>query len=105
MRSLMRSKKAGDRLTKFWYPWMSVWIELSRRLLQHPFSCLRRIHGFDGFLLIFGAGCDCGCGAGCRAGGGPGVRCILFCLQIMMKTKILNSIKNGSTLTFCRKSL
>ena len=33
-------------------------------------------------------------GAGCRAGADPVFRCVLFCLLIMMKLKILNSIKS-----------
>ena len=49
--------------------------------------------GFGGFLLLLGGGCCCGCGAGCRADESPGFRCVLFCLQIMMKIKTLNSIK------------
>ena len=28
--------------------------------------------------------------AGCRANAGPGFRCVLLCLQIIMKIKILN---------------
>ena len=60
--------------------------------------------GFGGFLLL-GARWGCGCGAGCRAGAGPGFRGVLFCLQIMMKIKILNSIKTKSTLNLCKKSL
>ena len=51
------------------------------------------IQGFGGFLLLLDGGCCCACGAGCRAGGGPRFRYVLFCLQIMMKIKILNSIK------------
>ena len=47
--------------------------------------------GFCGFLILLGGGC--GERAGCRAGAGPGFRCVLFCLQIMMKIKILNSPK------------
>ena len=47
--------------------------------------------GFSSFLLLLDGGC--GEGAGCRAGAGPGFRCVLFCLQIIMKIKILNSIK------------
>ena len=61
-------------------------------------------HGFDGFLLRLGGGCGCGEGAGCRAGAGPGLKFFLFCLQIIMEIKILNSIKNKSTLS-CRKSV
>ena len=61
--------------------------------------------GFDGFLLLLGAGRGYGCGADCRAGGGPGFRCVLLCLQIMRKIKILNSMKTKSTLSFCRRSL
>ena len=41
---------------------------------------------FGGFLLLPGIGW--GCGTGCRAGAGPGFRCVLLCLQIMMKIKI-----------------
>ena len=37
--------------------------------------------GFGRFLLLL----EAGCGVGCRAGGGPGFRCALPCLQIMMK--------------------
>ena len=48
--------------------------------------------GFGGFLLL-GGGCGSGEGVGCRAGAGPGFRCVLFCLQIIMKIKVLNSIK------------
>ena len=51
--------------------------------------------GLGGFLLLLGAGLGCGCPAGCMAGACPGFRCILFCLQIMMKIKILNSIKTN----------
>ena len=38
-------------------------------------------------------------------GGGPGLRCVLLSLLIMMKFKILNSVKTKSTLSFGRKSL
>ena len=55
--------------------------------------------GFGGFLLLLGGGFGCGEGAGCRAGGGPGFRCVLFCLQIIMKIKILNSIKTKESLS------
>ena len=37
MHSLIRSKKAGGILTKFWYPGMSVCMRLDRRLPYHPF--------------------------------------------------------------------
>ena len=47
------------------------------------------------FVLLLGIGC--GEGAGCRAGAGPGFRFFLFCLQIIIKIEILNSIKNKST--------
>ena len=40
-----------------------------------------------------------------RAGAGHGYRCVLFCLQIMMKIKILHSMKNKSALGLFRKSL
>ena len=46
--------------------------------------------GFGGFLLLLGGDSGCGEGAGCRAGGGPGFRFFFFCLQIIMKIKILN---------------
>ena len=49
--------------------------------------------GFGGFLLLLGGGCGCSEGAGCRAGAGPWFRFFIFCLQIMMKSKILNSLK------------
>ena len=42
--------------------------------------------GLVGFLLFLGAGWGCGSGAS------PAFRCVLFCLQIMMKIKILRSI-------------
>ena len=58
--------------------------------------------GLGAFLLLLVAGW--GCGAGCRAGGDPRFRCVLY-LQIIMKIKILNSIKTKSTKNFCRKSL
>ena len=48
---------------------------------------------FGGFILLLGAGSDYDCGAGCRAGAGPGLGFVLFCLQIMMKIKILNSLQ------------
>ena len=61
------------------------------------FYCLWMIQGmtkeFGGFLILLGADWDCGCGAGCRAGASPGFKCVLYCLQIMMKIKILNSIE------------
>ena len=44
-------------------------------------------------LLLIWAGWGCGCGAGYKAGGCPGFGCDLLCLQIMIKIKILNSIK------------
>ena len=59
--------------------------------------------GFGGFLLFLGAGWGCCCGVGCMAGCGPGFRCVLLSLQIMMKIKIL--IKTKSILSFCIKSL
>ena len=46
---------------------------------------------FSGFLFLLGGDGGCGEGAGCRAGTGPGFR--FFILQIIMKIKILNSIK------------
>ena len=49
------------------------------------------IQGFGGFLLVLGCGCDEV--AGCRAGAGPGFRFFIFCLHIIMKIKLLNSIK------------
>ena len=49
--------------------------------------------GFGVSLFLLGAGLVCGCGDGYRARAGPGFRCVLFCLQIKMKIKILNSIK------------
>ena len=49
--------------------------------------------GFGGFLLLLRGDCCCDRGAGCKAGGGPGFRCVLFCLQIIMKIKTLNSTK------------
>ena len=60
--------------------------------------------GFGGFLLLLGAGWGCCCGADCRAGGDPGFKCVLS-QQIMMKIKMLNSIKTKSIPSFCRKSL
>ena len=45
--------------------------------------------GFGGFLLLLGGECS----TGCRAGAGPGFRCVLFCVQNMMKIKLMNSIK------------
>ena len=54
---------------------------------------------------LLGAGCCCDWGACCMAGAGPGFICVLFCLQIIVKINILNSIINKSTLSFCRKSL
>ena len=50
-------------------------------------------------------GTGCGYGAGCRAGGCSGFRSVLLCLQIKMKIKTLNSIKNRSILSLSRKSL
>ena len=47
--------------------------------------------GFDGFLLLLGAGW--GCGVGCRAGDGAWFKCGLLCRPINMQIKILNSIK------------
>ena len=35
---------------------------------------------FCGFIFGLGSGGVCGEGAGCMVGGGPGFRCILFCL-------------------------
>ena len=61
--------------------------------------------GFGGFTLLLIGGCGCCEGAGCMTGAVPRFRFFLFCLQITMKIKILNSIKNKSTLGFCRKSL
>ena len=57
------------------------------------------IQGFGGFFLLLGGLWCCGCGAGCRTGAGPGFRCVLLCLQIIMKIKILNLIKNKTTLS------
>ena len=37
-------------------------------------------------------GLFCGCGAGFKNSGGLGFRCVI-CLQIMMKIKVINSIK------------
>ena len=45
---------------------------------------------FGDFLLLLGGGCGCGQFTSCRAGADPGFRCVLFCLQIIMKIKILN---------------
>ena len=49
--------------------------------------------GFGGFILLLGSCWGYGCGAGYMAGASLGYRCVLFCLQIMMKIKILNSRK------------
>ena len=76
---------------------------------MHPFFLYLKYPGHDPgvwwlkFLLLLGA--DWGCGAGCMAGAGPGFSCVVFCLQIMMKIKTLNSIKTKSSPSFCRKSL
>ena len=43
--------------------------------------------GFGGFLLLLG------CGWGCGEGVCSGFRFFPFCLQVIMKIKILNSIK------------
>ena len=52
---------------------------------------------FVDFHLLLGAGWGwgCGCSAACWAGAGPRFRCVFLCLQIIMKLKILNSIKTG----------
>ena len=50
------------------------------------------IQGFGGFLLLLGDR-GCGEGAGYMAGAGPGFRLVIFCLQIIIKIIILNSIK------------
>ena len=55
-----------------------------------------------GFLLLLGVDWVCGCGAGCRIGAGPGFICVIFYLQIAIT---INSIKNRSTPSLCRKSL
>ena len=60
---------------------------------------------FGSFLLLLGGSSGCDEGAGCTVGAGPGFRCVLFCMQIIMKIKILNSIKYKSILWFSRKSL
>ena len=49
--------------------------------------------GFGSFLFLVDGGWGCGEGAGCRVGASPGFRFFFFCLQIIMKIKILNSIK------------
>ena len=42
--------------------------------------------GLSAFLLLLMAGgCCCGEGAGCSVGAGSGCRCVLFCLQIIIK--------------------
>ena len=50
-------------------------------------------HGVGGFLLILGSGLSCACWAGWRVGCGSGFIFFLLSLQIKMKIKILNSIK------------
>ena len=60
--------------------------------------------GFGGFFPLQVAAWGCGCG-GCRVGGGSGFRCVLLCLQIMMKLKILNSIKKLKYPKLLQKSL
>ena len=49
--------------------------------------------GFCGFLLLPGGGGGYGKGAGCRAGAVPWFRCVILCLQIIVKIKIVNPIK------------
>ena len=49
--------------------------------------------GFTGFLFLLGTGWGCGCGRGCRAGVRPGFDFVPLYLQILIKIKILNSIK------------
>ena len=54
------------------------------------------------FLLGYGCGCEV---AGCMTGADAGFRLFLFCLQIIMKIKIFNSIENKSTPSFSRTPL
>ena len=61
--------------------------------------------GFCGFLLCLDGSGRCGEGAGCMAGAGSGFRCVLSCLQIRMKIKIFNSIKNKRVPSLFRKFL
>ena len=101
---MLSSKTAGGILTKFWYPGMSVCIKSGRRLQLYLFSCLGKIqamtHGFASFLLLLGL-------AVAVAVVLAVAKVVFLCpsLQIMMKIKILNSIKTKSTLSFCGKSL
>ena len=55
------------------------------------------IQGFGGFLLLLGDR-DRGEGAGYMAGAGPGFTLVIFCLQIIIKIIIFNSIKKGPKL-------
>ena len=49
--------------------------------------------GLGDFHLRIGGGQGCGEGAGCMVGCGPGLRRVLFCMQIIVKIKKFNSIK------------
>ena len=80
--SSIKYKNAGCILVKYLRPGMSVVINSSKSVLQHPLSSLCSIqgmtHGLCGFLLLGGGGGDGNAG---WAGAGF---CCLLCLEIIM---------------------
>ena len=80
MRWCMRSYKNSGRLG---YPFALSW--------PGGFCSIQDMTQGFGFLRLLGG--RWGEGAGFRAPAAPGFRCHLFCLQIIMKNKIFNSIK------------
>ena len=94
-------KTAAGILTKLLQHKMSVCVKSARRFLYHPFSCLWRIQGMtQGFGTFLSFGWWWG-----RVKGAVrwqvlvlGFRRVLFCLQIRMKRKIINSIEQGPKL-------
>ena len=74
-----------------------MYIKSARRLLWHHFLSLKYPRHDPGVWWLSILGGDYDCGAYCRSGAGPGFRYVLL-------IKILNSTKDKSTLSFCRKS-
>ena len=101
-------KKARWHPDKILVSWDVGLYEFGQEVVVESFFLSLKDPGHDPgvwwFFLLLGAGWSCCCCAGCRAGDSPGFRCVLPSLQIMMKIKILNSIKTKSIISFCRKS-
>ena len=72
--SSMRPKRtAGDIITNFWYPGISVCIRSSKRLLQHSFSIYSLKDPWHDLGVLWVSSCPGG-GGGCS----EGTRCVVL---------------------------